>query len=426
MAIVTASAVLFLVLFLAESFGFLVNPYLGLLVFVTLPVLFLIGLALIPVGAMRAARRRKLHPEAPEWPVIDLGQPRQRAIFVSVLALTLANILVVSLAVYGGVHYMDSTAFCGQVCHVTMEPEFEAHKAWPHASVTCTACHVGPGVGGFVEAKLAGTRQLFHVLSGRVPKPIPAPVTSLGRTTDTCGGCHWPERSYGTVVKEMREYADDEKNSETVTRLLMNVGSPTVGGIHRHVAFDIEYVTTDEKRESIPLVRLRNDRGEVKEFKADGATDEQIAGGTRRQMDCTDCHNRPAHTFSFTPQRAVDRALALNRVAREVPFVRREAVAALSAEYADRAAALDAIAARLNEFYRSRPDVDARTVARVVTATQQAWAQNVFPTMRVTWGTYPSHDGHIDTPGCFRCHDDRKAADGTTISQDCELCHSIQ
>jgi hypothetical protein len=250
-------------------------------------------------------------------------------------------------------------------------------------------------------------------------------VTSLGRTADTCGGCHWPERSFGTVVREIREYADDETNSETVTRLLMNVGSPTVGGIHRHVALDIEYVT-DDKRESIPLVRVRNDRGEMKEFKAEGATEEQIAVGTRRQMDCVDCHNRPAHTLSFTPQRAVDRALALNRVAREIPFVRREAVAALSAEYADRAAALDAIATRLNEFYRSRPDVDARTVARVVTATQQVWAQNVFPPMRVTWGTYPRHGGHVDTPGCFRCHDDRKAADGTTISQDCELCHSIQ
>lgn len=426
MALVTASAVLFLILFLLEFFGYLVNPYLGLLVFVTLPAFFLVGLALIPFGARRAARRRRLHPEAAEWPVIDLRQSRPRAIFAAVLALTFVNIVIVSLAAYGSVHYMESDAFCGQVCHETMAPEFEAHQAWPHANVECTACHVGPGVDSFVESKLAGTRQLYHLVRGQVPRPIPAPARSLGRTIDTCGGCHWPERSYGTVVKENREYADDEPNSETVTRLLMNVGSPTVGGIHRHLAFDIEYVAADEKRESIPLVRVRNDRGEVKEYRADGATNDQIASGTTRRMDCLDCHNRPAHTFSSSPERAVDRALALNRVARQVPFVRREAVAALGEEYADRTAALDAIAKRLNEFYRSRPDVDARTVARVVTATQQAWAQNVFPSMRVTWGTYPRHDGHVDTPGCFRCHDDRKAADGTTISQDCELCHSIQ
>ena len=46
--------------------------------------------------------------------------------------------------------------------------------------------------------------------------------------------------------------------------------------------------------------------------------------------------------------------------------------------------------------------------------------------MKVTWGTYPNHLGHVDTPGCFRCHDDgHKAADGTVITQDCELCHTL-
>jgi len=430
MALATATAALFLVLFLLEAFGFLVNPYLGLLVFVTLPVIFLAGLALIPVGAWRTARRRRLYPEAPEWPVIDLRQERQRVVFAAVLALTFVNIVIVSLAGYGGVHYMESREFCGQVCHETMAPEFEAHQVWPHASVACTGCHIGPGVGSFVEAKLAGTRQLYHLMRNQVPRPVPAPVRSLGRTTDTCGRCHWPERFQGSRLRDIREYADDAQNSETVTGLLMKIGSPGGGpgsGVHRHISLDIEYVTTDEKRQSIPYVRVRDDRGAVREFTADGTTQEQIAGGTRRQMDCVDCHNRPAHTFAFTPQRAVDAAIARGEIARELPFVRREAVAAVSAEYADRTAALESIAARLDDFYRAREGVDARMVARAVSATQQVWARNVFPVMRVAWGTYPNHLGHVDTPGCFRCHDDsHKAADGTTISQDCELCHAIQ
>jgi hypothetical protein len=30
----------------------------------------------------------------------------------------------------------------------------------------------------------------------------------------------------------------------------------------------------------------------------------------------------------------------------------------------------------------------------------------------------------VDSPGCFRCHDDEhKASDGRVIKQDCELCH---
>jgi hypothetical protein len=45
--------------------------------------------------------------------------------------------------------------------------------------------------------------------------------------------------------------------------------------------------------------------------------------------------------------------------------------------------------------------------------------------MKVAWGTYPNNLGHMDFPGCFRCHDDsHKAKDGSTISQDCELCHA--
>jgi len=430
MGIATASAALFLVLLLLETFDFLVNPYLGLLLFVTLPVVFLGGLLLIPVGAWRVARRRRLHLQAAEWPVIDLRQARQRTIFTAVLVLTFVNIVIVSLAGYGGVHYMESTQFCGQVCHETMAPEFESHRVWAHKNVACTGCHVGPGVGSFVEAKLNGTRQLFHLVVNEVPKPIPTPVRSLGTTDDTCGRCHFAERFQGNRLREIRDYADDEGNSETLTTLLMKVGKPGGGpgsGIHRHIGLDIEYVTLDEKRASIPYIRVRDDGGNVREFTAEGATSAQIAAGTRRQMDCLDCHNRPAHTFTFTPQRAVDRAIAEGDISRELPFVRREAVTAVSGEFTDGPAALEAIAAHLNDFYKARPGTDALLQGRAVIATQRVFAQNVFPSMKVTWGTYPNHLGHVDTPGCFRCHDDsHKSADGRVISQDCELCHAFQ
>ena len=46
--------------------------------------------------------------------------------------------------------------------------------------------------------------------------------------------------------------------------------------------------------------------------------------------------------------------------------------------------------------------------------------------MKVTWGTYPNNIGHEDFLGCFRCHDDsHKRADGRTITQDCNACHTI-
>jgi len=51
----------------------------------------------------------------------------------------------------------------------------------------------------------------------------------------------------------------------------------------------------------------------------------------------------------------------------------------------------------------------------------------VFPAMNVSWGAHENNLGHMDFPGCFRCHDDQhKTADGRVIRQDCDLCHDIQ
>ena len=54
------------------------------------------------------------------------------------------------------------------------------------------------------------------------------------------------------------------------------------------------------------------------------------------------------------------------------------------------------------------------------------YTQNVFPDMKVTWGTHPNDIGHMSYPGCFRCHDgDHVAKDGKAITQDCANCHNL-
>jgi nitrate/TMAO reductase-like tetraheme cytochrome c subunit len=432
-AVTTAMAMLFIVFLLLEVFGYLTNPYIGLLIFVAIPALFILGLLSIPAGAWWWARRRRNAPDLSQWPILDLRDSRQRTTLVVVLSLTIVNVVLVSLAAYGGVHYMDSSAFCGQVCHTTMEPQYRAYQVGPHARVACAQCHVGPGAGAFVEAKLAGARQLAHVLTGSVPKPVPSPQDLLRPARDTCEQCHWPEKFHGDKIRVVREYSNDEKNTETATTLELHVGggSSALGvgeGVHWHMNLDnqIEFVATDARNEVIPYVRVSEQGGRVTEYVSDAATPEQIAAGTRRRMDCMDCHNRPAHTFQFTPERAVDTAIAQRRIPRELPFVRREAVAAVSAPYPDRSAALAEIERRLRDFYRTQSGASAPLVGRAVAATQEVWARNVFPAMNVTWGTYVNHLGHVDTPGCFRCHDDNhKSADGRVISQDCELCHRL-
>jgi hypothetical protein len=186
----------------------------------------------------------------------------------------------------------------------------------------------------------------------------------------------------------------------------------------------IDFVAAGRGEDVIPYVRLTTAAGETREYFAEGVTAQAIAGRPTQRMDCMDCHNRPAHTFSFTPERAIDTAITQGRIPRELPFVRREAIAAVSAIYDSRDAALEAIASRLTGFYTSR-GVDVALVRRAVAVTREVWATNIFPAKNVRWGTYPNHIGHVDTPGCFRCHDDtKKTVTGKVISQDCELCHT--
>lgn len=434
-AITTVMALLFLALLLLDALGYFTNPYFGLLLFVTIPAAFVIGLILVPIGLRLETRRRRLHPEAgpAQWPVIDLSIRRQRAIIVGVLTLTVVNLMLLSMASVGAVHYMETTEFCGQVCHTTMEPQYVAHQSGAHARVPCVDCHVGPGIGALIQSKMAGTRQLWQIATDNVPKPVPSPVHTMRPARFTCEHCHSPEKFHGDVLRVSREYADDAESTETPTFLTMFVGGGSrelnVGtGIHWHMNLDneVEYVTTDPARQTIPYVRLRTKDGAVHEYYAPKTTPEQIAAGERRTMDCLDCHNRPAHTFFATAERAIDSAIAQGRIPKDLPFARREAVAAVKEEYPNKDAALAAIAGRFREFYKTQ-SADADKVNRIIAGTQDVWARNVFPAMKVTWGTYINNISHIDTPGCFRCHDDEHTSkDGRVIKQDCEMCHKEQ
>ena len=72
------------------------------------------------------------------------------------------------------------------------------------------------------------------------------------------------------------------------------------------------------------------------------------------------------------------------------------------------------------EVYANRSQ-DIRDAGRAVLA---IYNRNVFPDLKVSWGTYPNNQGHTDFPGCFRCHDgSHTAGDGKTIGQDCNTCH---
>ena len=434
-AVTTVSAVLFLVFFFLDLAGFHTNPYLGIVTFLLLPALFVLGLALMPFGVWWARRRAHRGLPPTDWPVIDLRRVNVRRAALIVAALTCINIAIVAMAATKTIEYADSTGFCTGVCHTPMEPESVAHRGSVHAGISCASCHVGSGPRGFMEAKLGGVRRLSAVITRSYARPIPAPVHDLPVAVGTCGSCHMATRYVGDVPRAFQYFSDDETVTEQVANITLRVGgggweAGGPHGIHWHASptTRVEYIASDDTRATIPWVRVTDHRGEPREYGVEGFTPDATA--VTRVMDCTDCHNREGHPIAATIERAVDDALAKNLLPRTLPFVRREAIAVLNTAASDRAVAARQIADHLGAFYAQRQGVGRTAdpqVRQAVAATQNLYSANVFPAMNVKWGTYPSQLGHTDAPGCFRCHDEtKKTITGVTLSQDCESCHRMQ
>jgi nitrate/TMAO reductase-like tetraheme cytochrome c subunit len=438
-ALTTTSAFTLITLYFAEFFGVREGPYIGIIAFFLLPSLFAIGLLMIALGILLRYWRQRRSGQLPDkYPQVDFRDVHLRETMTFVAVMTAVNMLLFLTATYKAVDYMDSAQFCGQTCHTAMTPEFTAYQGSPHSRVACVDCHVGPGFTGFVEAKVAGTRQLMGVIFNNYHRPIPSPVRSLRPARETCEHCHWPQRFTGDKVWVRKKYSEDEKNTVLTTVLLLKIGGMTyegAQGIHgRHLdtgSSRVEYVSTDDERQAIPRVVYRDDDGKQEEYADTGAkvTAEQLAKGEHRAMDCVDCHSRPTHAFQL-PDRALDQALAEGRICPDLPFVKKKALELLKTEYSSRDVASQRIPEGLEKYYRETyPAVYASERKLVDTAAEQVKAiylRNVFPEMKLTWGTHPNNIGHDDTLGCFRCHDgNHTAKNGKTITNDCAACHTL-
>lgn len=416
-----------------------VHPYVGILLFLILPALFLAGLALIPIGILRLRRKRRLAGEAPEpLHAVDFKQPAVRRLLSVIGIATFINISIMGTAGLKGVEYMDSNQFCGLTCHTVMSPEYTAFLDSPHSRVGCAQCHIGHGAPALVRAKISGTRQLFAVAFGTYSRPIPSPVEHLRPARETCEQCHWPQKFTNDKLIVRTKYAEDEANTPSTSVLLLKIGGHTPNGttgIHgRHLdAMErISYVTTDTRRQEIPKVIYREESGKLVEYVTEefkSLPKEKLDKATTRKMDCIDCHNRPTHAFQL-PDRALDKALAEKRMSADLPFLKKKALELLKVEYADQKAAAAKIPVALAEYYRTAyPEIYKQKRAQVDTAgevVKAIYLRNVFPEMKLTWGTHPNNIGHEEAVGCFRCHDgSHTSADGRTIKGECDTCHTI-
>ena len=89
-----------------------IHPYMGIILFLILPALFLVGLVLIPIGLLRERRKRKAAGEAAlPLQAVDFRQPGVRRLLTVVGVLTFINVAILGTAGLKGVEYMDSNQF---------------------------------------------------------------------------------------------------------------------------------------------------------------------------------------------------------------------------------------------------------------------------------------------------------------------------
>jgi hypothetical protein len=439
--IAVLNLILIIILFIISTIFNKNDTNLGLFIYIVLPGFLLLGLLMIPTG-MLIARKRILaasESERNKLPVVDLNDPRQKNAFV---IFTVSTIIILFLSTYGSFeayHLTESVEFCGTLCHKVMDPEYTAYQNSPHANVTCVECHVGSGASWYVKSKLSGLHQVYAVLTKTYPTPIETPLHDLRPARETCEKCHWPQKFYSRTLQANRYFLADSLNSEWDIMLQMKIGPEYKGqgfseGIHWHINPDvnIEYISDNDKREVITYVKYTNKKtGEVEVYRnpETPVTDSLVSVSNLRTMDCIDCHNRPTHNYNSPPV-YFDKAMLAGNISKNIPFIKKTAMGILYDNFNDQDTALIKIRDYILNYYKTDQaayySANAEELDKSIAAIQHAFSQNTFPSMKVTYDAYPEHIGHLESEGCFRCHNGSfSSQSGRTITKDCNLCHSI-
>ena len=390
------------------------GSYVGIFIYIVLPVFLLIGLILIPVGMSRRAKRIKREGEGSEVArvVLDLSNQRHWNAVGLFIVVTILFLLLTGIGSYKAFHYTESNEFCGTLCHKVMEPEYTAYQQSPHSRVTCVACHVGEGAEWYVKSKLSGLYQVYSVTFKKYPYNL----------------------------RHEQNYLADSANTEWDLMLKLKIGSESsakglVEGVHWHINpnVKVEYIASDTKREYLPWVRYVNrETNDTVVYQDIYQSLDQEAMDTLelREMDCLDCHNRPSHQFQ-PPQKFIDEMIASGDIPVELPEVKSLAMQVFNYNtFTDRDSGAMIIRESVADFYESNyPEIAEENPQLIDQATEgflAGYNKNFFPEMKANWDAYPNHIGHMEFNGCFRCHNgNHESGDGSVISRDCDLCHTI-
>jgi len=328
----------------------------------------------------------------------------------------------------------NTVSFCGLTCH-TMPPQYVTHQVSAHTNVACEDCHMGRDrLAVLIPRKIrysyqTGTAMLFNTYE------FPIVAKNMAPAREACENCHKPEVFTDDKLVEIKHFAEDEANTATTTYLVLKIGGGSsrqgLGfGIHWHIENPVYYYASDREQQIIPYVMVKNADGTTTEyldvesgFKPEMAKPEEL-----KTMDCITCHNRTAHLIE-SPQKTVDDLMAHGLVSPDIPDIKKKAVEVMTASYASESEATKGIET-LTEYYKTQqPDfytANPNLIESAVTALKDAYQRTNFPDQKMDWTTHPNNLAHLNSPGCFRCHDGKHMTqDNQAIRLECNLCHSV-
>jgi hypothetical protein len=359
---------------------------------------------------------------------------------VSGLLLLLLGLAVVGVVGIVGWEYSNSNAFCASVCHGVHPEESLNHLAGSHARVNCVECHMGRNSTLHLMAlKPTHAKELWGMIVG-YERPITS--STLRPAREACEACHWPQNEHHDSIVVRKRYGTDPASSENAYRLVLHTTAGVdretpwkVSGIHWHIANDVEFVSPDPQRRTIPWVQVRKPDGtKVTYFDTESKLSKaELDKLEPRRIECFDCHNQVGHPFR-NPVDLVDEAIASGRIDRGLPSAKARAIGLIDAvgelhgTHDERAKKVDeAIAASRAKFATKPEDRDKQekyetTMREILLSTSiQGHHDEKF-----TWKSFPDHAGHNNFPGCFRCHDGKHFNEkGEAIRLQCTLCHDL-
>lgn len=342
--------------------------------------------------------------------------------------------LLTLLLLFGGVHgweYTNSPEFCGTACH-TMPPQDITYKQSPHANVTCEECHIGrTSFFNQLTRKSQGLHEMYYMTFKLYEYPIRAKALRPAR--DTCEKCHQAETFSGDSLRVLTRFDDDLNNTQSNIYLILKTGGGAkregLGrGIHWHIVNKVEYYATDELSQDIPYVRVNNDDGTTTEYvDVEAGFDKTTMDESQlKTIDCVTCHNRVTHEFEV-PTESVDVAMARGLIDPTIPFIRQKAVEVLAVSYTSREEAFAAFDG-LESYYQNTDYYPGHgeQIKAAIQVLKDIFDRTVFLEQKIDFTTHPNNLGHINSPGCFRCHDGKHLdANDQAIRLECNVCHSV-